>query len=240
MADDDGTRYDADDQFYGDEAPDWTEADEERYQARRREEVRRTRRRRRQAASFAAVVLLVLGVGLGAAGIYQGWWEWPLGDDGRATSATDPQACPTPSVTSAPVAEVTVTVLNATETRGLAATVSAEMQARGFTVTEIGNDEADVADTAQVRYGPESALQARTVAVQFPGAVLVDDGRAGTDVELSIGTAFTGMTPPEEAAAALAPVPAESPSGCVTPAPDATPADPATTPPADPAATPTG
>ena len=234
MADDDQrTRTDdeggvGESEIYDDE-PAWTDEDEWRYQQRRHEEVHRTRRRRRQAASFGVLVLLVFGIGLGAAGIYQGWWEWPLDDDPAASSPGGAPDCPAPGVTAAPIPGVTVTVLNATDTQGLAATVSAELQARGFTVTEIGNDEGEVPDTAVVRFGPESALQARTVAAQFPGTVLVDDARAGTDVELAIGTAFAGMNPPEVAAAAVAPVPAESPSGCVTPAP-----------PADPAVTPTG
>jgi hypothetical protein len=173
-----------------------------------------------------------MGIGLGAAGIFNGWWEWPFDDDPAATTAEAGQPCPTPVVTAAPVDQVTVRVLNATDTRGLAATVAAELQARGMTVTEIGNDEAEVAETAQVRHGPESVLQARTVAAQFPGVVVVDDARPGTDVELSVGTAFTVMVPFEEATAALVPAPAESPAGCVTPAPPAPvdPGVPATTP----------
>lgn len=204
-----------------DDDTEWTHEDEARYQTRRHAEILRTRRRRRQAASFAIVVLIVFGIGVGAAGIYQGWWQWPFDDDPAVTADPGTQDCPAPSVTAAPVEGVTVTILNGTDTRGLAAAVEAELAARGFTVTAIANAAAPVDEVAQVRYGPESALQARTVGAHLPGPSLIDDGRPGTDVELTIGAAFTSLNPPEVAAAALAPVPAESPSGCVTPAPSA-------------------
>jgi hypothetical protein len=206
-----------------DEDPPWTEEDERRYQARRREELKRVRRRRRQATSFTVLVLLVLGIGLGAAGVYQGWWEWPFGEQEAAAPTSTGPPCPTPEVTAAPPAEVTVTVLNGKGEVGLAGTTAAELEARGFVIGTVDNAEAPVAEVAQVRHGQEAALQARTVAAQVPGAIVVNDGRAGTAVDLALGAGFEGLAPPEEAAAAIAPVPAESPAGCV---PAVTPSEP--------------
>jgi len=216
-----------------DDDSEWTYEDEARYQSRRHEEILRTRRRRRQAASFGVVVLVVLGIGVGAAGIYQGSWQWPFDDD--AATAGPAVDCPAPGVTAAPVEGVTVTVLNGTDRDGLAGGVAGQLEARGFTVTATGNAAAEIAEVAQVRHGPEAVLQARTVGAHLPGPSIIDDARAGTDVELTLGAAFVDLNPPDVAASALAPVPAESPSGCVTPAPP----DP-TDPPADPAATPAG
>lgn len=220
---DDGDDYD----------DDWTEEDEARYQERRREEVKRSRRIRRQAISFLFLVLLVLGAGLGAAGLAQGWWEWPFGDD-APRSGTAPPTCAAPTLVAALPADTTVVVLNATDSRGLAGKVRDVLTQRGFKVSGIGNEErVEVLETAHIRYGPESVLQARAVAAHFPSPVLVDDGRAGTIVEVAVGEAFRSNTTPEVAAAAVAPVPAPSVVGCVpasTPAVTPTVSTPAATP----------
>lgn len=203
----------------------WTEEDERRYQARREQERRRTRRRRRQAASFAVVVLLVLGAGVTAAGVLQGWWPWPPFSGGDST-ATEAEPCPTPTPTAAAPGDVTVTVLNSTDRDGLATGVAAELAARGFVVQGVANDPAEAAlpEPAHVRHGPEGLMAARAVAAHIPGAVLVDDGRAGSAVEVSLGTAYQTLATTEEAAALAAPAPAPSAPGCVpTPSPSATP-----------------
>lgn len=202
----------------------WTEDDERRYQARRQLERRATRRRRRQAASFAVVVLIVLGAGVTAAGVYSGWWEWPL--VGSADSGTEKvgDPCPTPTVTAAAAKDVTVRVLNSTDRRGLAGAVAAELRKRGFDVSQVGNDAADVtvAEPAQVRHGPEAVPAARTVAAQIPGAVLVADGREGFVVDLSLGTAYQNLATVEQAATLTTPVPGPSPAGCVPVVPTTT------------------
>jgi hypothetical protein len=202
----------------------WTEEDERRYQERRALERRSARRRRRQAASFALVVLIVLGVGVGAFGVYRGWWKAPLASKEPSTTVVA-KPCPTPTLTAAPVADVTVRVLNATDRQGLAGSVARELRKRGFDVADVGNDapSAKVPEAAQVRHGPDGLLAARTVAAQIPGTKLVDDGRAGFIVDLSLGKAYTKMTPAKEAAKLTAPVPAPSPSGCVPVTPSATP-----------------
>ena len=205
-----------------DDEAEWTEEDERRYQARRHAERRRVRRRRRQAAAFAVVVLAVLGAGFGAAGVYQGWWEWPFGDDATARSVA-PQPCPTPEVTAAAPADVQVAVLNATKRTGMAGGVAAELQARGFAVPAIGNDSSGtpVPEAAQVRHGPDGLKAARTVAAQIPGSVLVDDGRAGSAVEVALGDGYQALAAPEAAAALLTPAPAPSPAGCIPATPAA-------------------
>jgi LytR cell envelope-related transcriptional attenuator len=198
----------------------WTEEDERRYQARRQRERARAQRRRRQGLAFGTIVLLVLAVGVTAAGVWQGWWSWPPGQDEPATQA---QVCPAPTPTAAAPAEVTVTVLNSTDRAGLATAAAAELSKRGFVIGAVGNDPAEAVtpEAAQVRHGPEGLMAARTVAAQIQGAALVDDGRPGPEVEVSLGAAFTGMATPEEAAAKTAPV-APSPAGCVPASPTPT------------------
>lgn len=210
-----------------DDAPEWTKEDEDRYQARRREEQRRRRRRRRQGWSFALLVLLVLGAGVAGAGIAQGWWEWPFGQEPQAQAQEPTPGCSATAPAVALPADVQVTVLNATDTRGLASGVAAELQARGYVVTRVGNEESgvDVSESAQVRYGAALTADARSVALQVPGAVLVDDGRTGDVVDVVLGTGYRAMTPAEEAAGAVA---AGASTGCPSSAP-ATTAPPTTT-----------
>lgn len=221
--------YDAGQEYGAQDEPEWTDDDEVRYQASREAERRRVRRRRRQAASFSVIVLLVLGVGVGAAGVLQGWWGWPFG--GSTAAEGDP--CPQPQLTAALPTDTAVVVLNATENRGLAGKVAEQLTARGFEVTGIGNEEptVEVPETVQVRFGPASVLEAKAVAAQFPAPAMVDDGRTESTVEVAVGLAFTEMVAPEAAAAAIAPVPATSPTGC-------TPVTPSVAPAAPPAATP--
>lgn len=207
------------DDAWGEEG--WTEADERRYQARRAEERAAARRRRRHGAVFVLLVLLVLGAGTTAAGVYQGWWEWPpwSGRDAPEPVRTV-VVCPTPEVTAAPVADVTVTVLNSTSRTGLAGDTAEALAALGFTVADIGNDQGPpISGTAVVRHGPDGLLAARTVAAYVPDAQLVADEREGAAVELSLGEAFAGLRSAEEAAPLLEPVPAPSPPGCVQPSP---------------------
>jgi hypothetical protein len=196
----------------------WGEDDERRYRERRARERAAKHRHRRQAAVFALIVLLVLGVGTTAAGVYQGWWDWPPWKGDPAPERTV-AVCPTPQVTAAPVVDVTVAVLNSTNRTGLAASVGAELAARGFIVSTVDNDPAPDAlpGAAAVRHGAEGLLAARTVAAHVDGADLVDDGRAGSAVELSLGEAFAALRPPDAAAALLAQAPAELPAGCAGP-----------------------
>ena len=218
-----------------DDDADWTEEDEARYQARRREELKRARRTRRQAISFLVLVLLVIGAGVGAAGVVQGWWEWPFEDESRSTVRP---TCGAPTPVAALPADTTVVVLNATDVRGLATAVGNALTERGFKVSQVGNedDAIEVPDSVHIRHGPESLLEAKAVAANFVSPVLVDDGRTGHVVEVSIGLGYRRMVDAATAAAAIAPVPGPSVAGCV---PASTPATTTTEPaPTTPAPTP--
>ncbi len=218
----------------GEDVP-WTEADERRYQSRRARERDRVRRARRRAAVFGLIVLLVIGTGVYAAGLFQGAWSWPP-FGGTAASAPSGAPCPSLTRTAAPPRDVRVRVYNATDRTGLAARVASQLQARGFGVPEIDNDPigATVTQAAQVRHGPQGLAAARAVAAQVPGAVLVDDGRDGSDVDLAIGAGYGDRLAAVDTVATLTtPVPVtDSPDGCVpvgsTDAPTGTPAPTAT------------
>jgi LCP family protein required for cell wall assembly len=119
-------------------------------------------------------------------------------DAAQAEEPADPDA-----LTVAP-SDITLDVLNATTTAGLAREVGDQMKAQGFAVGEVGNESAAVERTV-VRHGPDAAEQARTVAAAVPGAALVPSDRIDADaVQLVIGPDFEKVTAVEMPAAAPA------------------------------------
>jgi LCP family protein required for cell wall assembly len=127
----------------------------------------------------------------------------------------EPQPAPAGNGLTVPPADVTVDVLNATGTQGLAATAAEALTAQGFAVAEVGNSSGPVGSSV-VRHGPELAEQARTVAAAVPGAVLQADPALAGRVELVLGPGYTdvvAVTMPPPAAPEPAPdAPAEETS----------------------------
>jgi LCP family protein required for cell wall assembly len=98
--------------------------------------------------------------------------------------------------------DVTLDVLNATATAGLAGEVGDQLEAEGFSVANVGNESAPV-DRTVVRHGEDAAEQAKTVAAAVPGAELVpSEGIAADAVQLVVGPDFEDVVPVEPAPAA--------------------------------------
>ena len=148
------------------------------------------------------IFLLVLA--LAALGV---WWK--VMQQHEAQTVAEERACA--SAEAAPPSldptTVQVRVFNATDKAGLAQTVAAQMQQRGFTVTEIANDPTDreVTGVGEVRYGVAGREVARFVRLLLPGAGDYGDTRSDAKVDLVIGPEFTSLASPEEVAAALLP-----------------------------------
>lgn len=181
------------------------------------------RRRRRRLRLLAALVLLV-----GAAG---GAYLLQR-DDARAPArrqaAAAPSACPTPSPAQAPrpVAlprpqQVSLALLNGTPRNGLAKAIGDELAADGFHVTAQVNAPAALDGASTVTYGPGAEPAAALVGHWVVGAQLVSDPRLPRgSVRVVLGSGFTRLATPAEAAAAgstlvpATPSPAPRPSGC--------------------------
>ena len=148
------------------------------------------------------VFLLVLA--LAALGV---WWK--VLDDAGAREDAAQAACETAAAAppSLDPSTLSIRVYNATDRGGLANTVAAELQARGFVVEEIANDptEREVTGTGEVRHGPRGNDAARYLALFLPGAGDLLDTRATATVDLVIGPDFQALATPEEVAATLAP-----------------------------------
>jgi LytR cell envelope-related transcriptional attenuator len=150
-------------------------------------------------------LLFLLVLALAAAGV---WWN--VLRQHEAQSADKAEACATAQQAppSLDPTTLSVRVLNATDRGGLAQQVAAELQNRGFTVAEIGNDDTDreVTGPGEVRHGPRGADAAAFLALLLPGAGDYPDTRATTQVDLVLGPDFVfpdSLASPDEVAAAL-------------------------------------
>jgi hypothetical protein len=85
------------------------------------------------------------------------------------------------------------------------------LRAQGFAVGTVGNEPGAVSQTL-VRFGPNAAEQARTVAAAVPGAVLQPSDSIGDAVQLVIGPGYSTVVP----------VTIGAPTASASPAPDTT------------------
>ena len=149
------------------------------------------------------IFLLVLAVAAAAV-----WWyvirqEKQQEEEQQAACQTVAEAPP-----SLDPATVNLRVLNATDTAGLAQTVAAALEGRGFVVDEIANDSSgrEVTGVGELRHGPRGTDAADYVRLLLPGAGDYLDTRATAQVDVVVGPEFATLATPEEVAAALAPV----------------------------------
>lgn len=195
--------------------------------------VRRTpaRRPRWLVAVLAAVSMLALfGIGFAAALLLGGQSESVVVADSVAADETptagtgetaQPEPCETTLVAPAELLprpdSVVVNVYNSTQRGGLAGSTAQELSQRGFRINKVENDPLGVSlrGTGEIRYGPNGADNARLLAFYFPGVVLVDDGRSGPRVDISVGRGFEAVEDQGLVAATLAsPSPSLSGPGC--------------------------
>jgi len=154
-------------------------------------------------------VLAVIALGV--------WFKVLQTDEDRPSSAAD--SCPAPPTVSAlDPATVEVRILNATDTGGLAAQVSAEFVGRGFAVTETDNDRSgrEVLGVGELRYGPRGSEKAAFVALFVPGITLVRDTRSDDLIDIALGPEYTTLAAPEVVVQAIATPVAPTDTACST------------------------
>lgn len=110
-----------------------------------------------------------------------------------------PGGAPTPGATTPPLivdaSKITVEVLNGTSTQGLARTTGDALTTAGFNVVSVATAPEPSATTI-VRYGPNKADSARTLAAVGPaGTQLVLDPSLGSTLTLTLGSDWTGVKP---------------------------------------------
>ncbi|MFC0675624.1 LytR C-terminal domain-containing protein [Brachybacterium hainanense] len=176
-------------------------------------EARHRRMRITQLIVFSALIILLVGAVAVAVNLVRS----PQPAPPAAATPSAASTCPAAGAVPAPPAEVTVTVLNGTSTRGLAGDVTAELAERGYATGKAGNAQSADAPAAVI-YGSGGYLAAASVAAQIDGAVLVPgdaEGAEGAEVTLVIGADWPGLRAPEAATAALA-EPVAVPEGCAS------------------------
>jgi len=93
-----------------------------------------------------------------------------------------------------PPSSITLTVLNATTTQGLARSVADQLSADGFGIHGTGNAPAGSSPTdVVIHYGPDRADSAKTVAAALPGAKLKLDPSYSGSIEVLVGSSFRGV-----------------------------------------------
>jgi len=94
--------------------------------------------------------------------------------------------------------DTTVNVYNASNRKGLAASVSTSLTERGFVIGKVANDPSKrkAPTVAEVRHGPSGEAQAKLLQSTLPkGTVLFADKRKGTTVDVALGAKYTGLAP---------------------------------------------
>jgi hypothetical protein len=140
------------------------------------------------------------------------WWRVLNRGDSSSSAATRPSC--SPSTHAAPVvtvlprpSSISVQVLNSTNRNGIAKAAQATLGHDGFsTPVQAINDTLTVALTgvAQVRYNPGQLAAATLVSYYFPGSTLVAlSTPAGTNVVVSLGTAYKAVATAAQVQAAL-------------------------------------
>jgi hypothetical protein len=145
------------------------------------------------------IFLAVLAVA--AAGVWTYVLQHTAGQQDAVAACASAQAAP-PSL--AP-STVTVRVLNATDTKGLANTVAADLRARGFNVGSADNDRSGrkVTGVGEIRHGKPGTSSARYLGVYLPGGKDYLDTRATATVDLVVGPEFKQLAAADKVAAAL-------------------------------------
>lgn len=159
----------------------------------------RARKRRRTAITLGIVAVLLAGA------FYYASSYWTAGPTSTAAATCTPAASGSPAPS-----QVTVNVFNATKRSGLAGATAKLVKERGFIVGSTQNDPARkaIAQSAEVRYGPNGEAGAQLVIALVAGSVPVKDTRADASVDLVLGDAFTTLAEP------TAPVPPPAGSPC--------------------------
>jgi len=131
---------------------------------------------------------------------------------------------PTPCITLAifPVTfvpapnEVSIRVLNGSKRVGVAGITGEILETAGFNVLEVGNLGADnVSAAAEIRFGKKSRSAAILLQAYIVNAVLVQDNRKDTSIEVVVGQGFESVRDKKEVEVELArPIPSPSGPGC--------------------------
>ena len=112
-----------------------------------------------------------------------------------AAKAVSTPSCPGATFNYPANKDVHLEVYNSTRREGLAASVAAELKARGFNVDKIANQSTDYAGTAVVVSGPAGESGAFNVQRNIAGTEYVQDARTDATVDVYLNNGFQDLVP---------------------------------------------
>jgi hypothetical protein len=122
------------------------------------------------------------------------WWRVLHRSDATGTASTSKPSATSSCSTAGRVlpqpGSVTVTVLNAAQKTGLAASVETQLKARGFATAGVGNEPSPYSGVAQIRYGTTGKAGAQLLSYYLPGSKLAPVKRSNATVDVVLGTGF--------------------------------------------------
>lgn len=126
-----------------------------------------------------------------------------VADRGSGADASAPKNCASAPQLPANAA-VTVTVLNANGSDGLATRVLDAFVAAGFVAGNVGNVDTPAPDFATITSGPNGTAGALLVSYYIPHSTITTDDRQDTSVTVTVGQKFGAFATPQQAQAAMA------------------------------------
>lgn len=133
------------------------------------------------------------------------WYRVDHRSQAEAASTPKPTPCATATTTVLPAnSAVTVNVVNANGTNGLARSTLDAFTALGFVAGTTTTADQNSTDVATVTSGPTAAAAAKLVSFYVPGSTVAADGRTDATVTVTVGSKFTGVATAGVAKAALA------------------------------------
>ncbi|WP_261372358.1 LytR C-terminal domain-containing protein [Arthrobacter woluwensis] len=152
---------------------------------------RRFRLRLRHAVVLVVLLVLVAG-GIGVAfAIQKGYLSIPQAE----STPQKTSVCPSGTFTPLKPSAVKVNVFNATDRRGLAGNVAAQLKARKFVVGAVTNRDLSLNTPVAVISGKDGHAAALTVQRQLQGADYYQDGRSDGTVDVILFQGFAAVTP---------------------------------------------
>lgn len=186
--------------------------------AEQRRQARRRRLQQRQTVIFGGLITALLLVGLVAIAMWSGVLPAPFSRDfshpePSAAVATVP--CVPDGATPVAFGEITANVFNGTDRSGLAGETAQQLVQLGVVVNQEANWPDTYEEAVEIRVGPLGVTAGYSLARLFPAAsVALESTRTDEAVDVVLGTAYTAMISPDEAAALDPAVPLVSAEGC--------------------------
>ncbi|MDQ0707598.1 hypothetical protein QFZ52_000250 [Arthrobacter woluwensis] len=152
---------------------------------------RRFRLRLRHGVVLVVLLVLVAGAIAAAFALQKGYLNIPQSESTPQRTSV----CPAGTITPLKYSAVKVNVFNATDRRGLAGNVAAQLRDRKFLVGAVTNRDLSLNTPVAVVSGKDGHAAALSVQRQFAGSDYYQDGRTDGTVDVILFQGFMAVTP---------------------------------------------